>query len=112
DRLLLRPRFDDPRRAHWPDALQLPQPFGRRFDDVEDLPAEGAYQLVRVNRSDATDHAGGKVLLYAIGRGRSRGAQEPRLELRAMSAVVNPLAGRADPLAGRDGRCVAYHRHQ
>jgi hypothetical protein len=38
------------------------------------------------------DHAGGKVLLDAVGRGRGRGAQEPRLELLAVGPIVDPFA--------------------
>ena len=42
----------------------------------------------------------------------ARGAQEPRLELLAVGAVVDPLAGRRDPLAGRNRGGMADHGHQ
>jgi hypothetical protein len=40
-----------------------------------------------------------------------RGAQEPRLELPAMGAVVDPLARGHDPFAGGNDRSMAHHRH-
>ena len=42
----------------------------------------------------------------------ARGAQEPRLELLAMGAVVDPFARGGDPLAGGDRRGVADDGHQ
>ena len=60
------------------------------------------------NRSGvAADHAGGEVLLDAIGRSWGRGAQEPRFELLAVGAVVDPSAGGRDPLASRNGCSMA-----
>ena len=41
-----------------------------------------------------------------------RGAQEPRFELLAVGAVVDPFARGGDPLAGRDGCGMADHGHQ
>ena len=40
-----------------------------------------------------------------------RGAQEPRFELLAVGAVVDPFARRRDPLAGRNGCGMAHHRY-
>ena len=40
-----------------------------------------------------------------------RGAQEPRLELLAVGAVVDPFARGGDPLAGRNGCGMADHGH-
>src|SRR5262249_5206493 len=40
-----------------------------------------------------------------------RCAQEPRLELLAMGAVVDPFAGGRDPLAGGNGCDMANHGH-
>ena len=85
---------------------------GCRLDDVEHLLAEGAHELLGVDRADAPDHAGGKVLLDAFDRRRRRGAQEARLELLAVGAVVDPFARRGDPLAGRNGGGMADHGHQ
>ena len=80
--------------------------------DVEHLLAEGPDQLLGVDRADAADHAGAEILLDAVDRGRRRGLQEPRLELLAMGAVVDPFARRRDPLAGGDRRRVADDGHQ
>jgi len=49
-------------------------------------------ELLRVGRADAPDHAGREVLLNAVGRGRGRCAQEPRLELLAVGSIVDPFA--------------------
>ena len=41
-----------------------------------------------------------------------RGAQEPRLELLAVGAIVDPFARGRDPLAGGDRCGVADHRNE
>ena len=76
----------------------LPMPiagFGsrvrRRLNNVEHLLAEGAQELLGVGRANAPDHAGREVLLDAVGRGRGRCAQEPRLELLAVCSIVDPF---------------------
>ena len=69
------------------------------------------HELLGVDRADAADHAGGEILLDAVGRSRRRGAQEPRLELLAVGAVVDPFARRGNPLAGRNGCGVPNDRH-
>ena len=79
------------------------QPRRRLLDDVEHLFAEGLDQLLGVDRADALDHAGGKVLLDALGGGRRRRAQEVGAELHAVRPVVDPPAARLDELAGTDG---------
>src|SRR5262249_39207775 len=73
--------------------------------------AKGANQLLGVDRSHATDHAGRQVFFDAVGRSRHRCAQEPRLELLAVGAVVDPFAGGRDPLAGGNGGGMANHGH-
>src|SRR3989442_14068981 len=57
------------------------------------------------------DHAGRQVFFDAVGRSRRRCAQEPRLELLAVGAVVDPFAGGRDPLAGGNGGGMANHGH-
>src|SRR6266567_578700 len=86
--------------------------FRLRLDDVEYLVAEGAQELLRVDRTNAADHSRGQVLLDALGRRRSRGLEEPGFELLTVGAVVDPLAGRRDPLAGRDRGGVANYGDQ
>ena len=51
------------------------------------------------------------VLLDAVGRSRGRCTQEPRLELLTVRAVVDPVARRGNPLAGRNGCGVPNDRH-
>ena len=99
----------DPVGPHRTDAVDLAQAFGLRLDDVEHLLAEGAHQLLGVDRPDAADHAGAEVFLDAVERGRCRGLQELRLELLAMGAVIDPFARCGDPLAGGDHRGVPDH---
>src|SRR6266516_7691689 len=84
------------------DAVHLPQAIRLRLDDVEHLVAEGAQELLRVDRTNAADHSRGEVLLDTLGRGGRRGLEEPGFELLAVGAVVDPVAGCRDPLAGRD----------
>ena len=59
---------------------------------ISNFLAECAYQLLGVDGSYAADHAGREVFLDPIRRSRDRGAQEPRFELLAVGAVVDPLA--------------------
>ena len=112
DHLLLGPCRRDPLGPHGPDAGDLPQPLRGRPDHVEDGVAEGSHQLLGIDRTDAPDEPGAEVLADTVVRGRLGRPQEPRPELRAVRPVVHPLAGRGDPLAGRDCRRVADHRHQ
>ena len=91
DRLLLSPAGNDPTRTHRANAVDFPQASGLRLDDVEHLVAEGAEELLGVNRADAPDHAGGKVLLDAFDRRRLRGLEEPSPELLAVGAVIHPI---------------------
>src|SRR6266568_615983 len=76
--------------------------FRLRLDDVEYLLAEGAQELLRVDRANAADHSRGEVLLDAFGRRWRGGLEEAGFELLAVSAVVDPAAGCRDPLPGRD----------
>ena len=59
-----------PSPTYRPDAIDLPQPVGLSLDDIKDCLAERADQLLGVNRSDPSDHAGGEVALNADDRGR------------------------------------------
>jgi hypothetical protein len=69
-------------------------------------------QFLCVDRPDALDHAGGEVLLDALGRGRRRRAQEICAKLYAVRSVVDPPSARLHELAGADGRSVADDRDQ
>ena len=100
--LLLGPGARDALGAHRPDAGHLAQALRFGLDDVEHPLAECLDQLPGVDRADAADHAGGEILLDAIGRGRSRAAQKAGFELLAVGAVVDPFARGGDPLAGGD----------
>ena len=76
------------------------------LDDVEDLLTERLDQLLGIDRTDAADHAGAQVLLDAIDRCRRRRAQEARLELLPVDAVVDPFARGGHPFPGGDDRGV------
>jgi hypothetical protein len=101
--LLFGPGRDDTLRAHRSDPVDLTQAVGLGLDHVKYVLAEDSDQLLGVNRANAADHA--------LDRWR-RSPQEPGLELLAMGAIVHPFSQRRDPLAGRDGCGVAYHRHE
>ena len=109
--LLFGPGGENAGRPNRPDAIDLTQSIRSALDDVENLLAECAHELLGVDRPYAADHAGGEVFLDAVGRRRRRGAQEARFELLAMGAVIDPLARRHDPFAGGNGGSVANHRH-
>ena len=109
DHLLLRPAGDDARGPLRADAGDLAQAVRLLLDQVEHRFAEGAHQLLGVDRADAADHAGAEVLLDALQRGRRGRLQERRPELQAVGAVVDPASGGADELAGRDQGGVADH---
>ena len=102
NRFLLGPRVGDAPGANLADAGDLAKPFGLGLDDVEHLVAERLHQLAGVDLADAAYHARAQVLLDALGRRRRRAAQEVRLELVAVGAVVDPLPGCGGPLPGRD----------
>src|SRR5262249_1682621 len=72
---------------------------------------KGANEFFGVDGSHATDHAGREIFFDAVGRSWWRCAQEPRLELLAMGAVVDPFAGGRDPLASGNGCGMANHGH-
>ena len=107
DDLLLGPAGDDPLRALRADAGHLAQAVGLLLDDVEHGFAEGAHELLRIDRPDAADHAGAEIFLDALDRRRCRRLEERGSELDAMRAVVDPAAARLDELAGRDHRGMA-----
>ena len=109
--LLLGPGGENAGGANRPNAVDLTQSVRHRLDNVEHLLAEGAHELLGINRANAPDHAGREVLLDAVSRGRGRRAQEPGFELLAMGAVVDPFARGGDPLAGRNSCGMADHGH-
>src|SRR5215467_2744905 len=96
-------------RANRPDTVDLAQPIWCGFYDFEHLLAKGANELFGVDRPHAPDHAGREVFFDAVVRSWRRCAQEPRLELLAVGAVVNPCARGRDPLAGGNGCGIANH---
>src|SRR5215831_579507 len=109
--LLFGPGGENAGRANRPDAVDLAQPIRSGLDDFEHLLAKGANEFFGVDRSHAPDHAGREVFFDAVGRSWRRCAQEPRLELLAVGAVVDPFAGGRDPLAGGNGGGMANHGH-
>src|SRR6516225_433703 len=102
--LLLRPTGDNPLRALGANAGHLPQPTRLLLDDVEHGFAEGADELLCVDRPDAAKHAGAQIFLDALDCRRRRCLEERGSELDAMRAVVDPGPARLDELAGGDHR--------
>jgi len=94
------------------DARDLTKALGFGFDRVEHLLAEGAHQLLGVDRSDASYHARSEVFLDAVKRRRLRSLQKLRLKLLTMRAIVDPFAGCRNPLAGGDDSRMPDHRDQ
>jgi hypothetical protein len=104
DDLLLCPASNDPLRALRADAGDLTQAARLLLDHVEHGFAKGAYELLRIDRPDAADHAGAEIFLDALDRRRCRGLQE---RLDAVRTVVDPGPTRLNELAGRDHRGMA-----
>src|SRR5271166_2686842 len=73
-------------------------------DDLEHGFAEGADELLRINRPDAADHARAEIFLDPLDRRWRRSLQERGFEMDAMRPIVNPRPARLDELAGRDHR--------
>ena len=96
----------------FPMPLTSRRRSGLGLDHIEHLLAERPDQLAGVDRADAPDHAGAEILFDALDRGRFRCADEARLELLAMGAVVDPLPGGGDPFPGRHHGGVADHGDQ
>ena len=107
--LLFGPGGENAGRANRPDTVDLAQPIRSGLYDFEHLLAKGANEFFGVDRPHAADHAGREVFFDAVGRSWWRCAQEPRLELLTMGAVVDPFAGGRDPLAGGNGCGIANH---
>src|SRR5262249_52812844 len=109
DHLLLGPSSHDAACAHGANAINLAQAIRLRLDDVENLLAEGAQELLGVDRADAANHPRRQIPFDSLDRCGRRGLEEPGLELLAMRAVVKPLARRGDPLASGYGGGMANY---
>ena len=59
----------------------LPQAFGVRLDNVENILAERLHETLGIDGANAADHAGAEIFLDAFNDGRSRGLEEMCLEL-------------------------------
>ena len=110
--LLLRPGLGNALGPYRADAVYFAQPPGLLLDDVEHAFSEGADQLAGIDRADASDGAGGEVFFHALGGRWRRKAEEARLELLTVRAVVDPLAGRRYPFAGGYHGGVAHYGDQ
>jgi len=95
------------RAALWPDPGDLTQAIGLLLDDVEHGFPEGAHELLRINRPNATNHAGAEIFLDPLDCRRCRSLEERGAKLDAMRAVIGPRPARLDELAGRDHRGMA-----
>jgi hypothetical protein len=109
---LLGPAGDDPLSTLRADAGHLAQAIGLLLDDLEDGFAEGADELLRIDRPDAADHPGAEIFLDALDGRRRCSLEERGFELDAVGAIVDPASARLDELTSRDHRCVADNRDQ
>ena len=76
DHLLLSPAANDALRPLRADPSHLAQATRLLLDDVEHGIAEGSHELLRVDRTDAADHARAEILLDPLGRRRCCGLEE------------------------------------
>jgi hypothetical protein len=110
--LLVRPGGSDAAGSDSADPSDLAQALGLGFNRIEHLLAECTHQLLGVNRSDTEYHARAEVFLDAVERRRLRSLQKFRLKLLTVGAIVDPLARRRNPLAGRDDGSMSDDRDQ
>src|SRR5262249_31680791 len=108
DCLLLGPGGRDASGSYRTDAVYLLQAIRCRLDDIEYLLTKGAQKLLGIARANAADHARGEVLLDGLDRRGRRGLKETSLDLLTVSAVIDPVAGRGHPFAGRDRSGMAH----
>src|ERR1700730_4250833 len=93
---LLGPAGDDPLSTLRADAGHLAQAIGLLLDDLEDGFAEGADELLRIDRPDAADHPGAEIFLDALDGRRRCSLEERGFELDAVGAIVDPASARLD----------------
>lgn len=74
--------------------------------------AERLDKLLRVDWTDAFDHAGAEVFFEPLERGRDNRRDPLCLELETVITVVQPSADDLDILAGTDRRGMPGHRYQ
>src|SRR5262249_31797605 len=110
--LLLGPSCGDAAGADGTDAVHLLQAMGLRLDDVEYLLAEGAQQLLGVNRADAADHSRREILFNPFGRGGCGSLEKARLKLLAVGAIINPVARGCNPFASRNHGGMSDQGHE
>ena len=112
DDLLLGPGVGDALGPNRANARHLAKPIGFGLDDIEDFLSEGLDHLPGVDRPDAPDHAGAQVFFDPVDRTRRRGLEKAGPELLTVGAIVDPFAGRGDPLAGGNDGGMADEGHQ
>jgi hypothetical protein len=98
---------DDPFRTLGADAGHFAQSPRLLLDYLKHSLAEGAHQLLGIDRPDTADHPGAEIFLDTLDGRRRRGLEERRPELDAMRTVIDPGPARLDELTGRDHRGVA-----
>ena len=101
---LFEPRFLDFAPAAGADPADFFESARIALDHVENLFAEMADEFLRVNRTNAFDHAAAKIFLEAFARGGRNCFSELSFELQAVFAVSHPMAFRGDPFAGGNRR--------
>jgi hypothetical protein len=74
--LLLGPAGDYPLRPLWADTGHFAQTTRLLLDDIEHGFAEGAHELLCIDRPDAADHARAEILLDPLDRGGRRSLEE------------------------------------
>ncbi|OPZ80633.1 MAG: hypothetical protein BWY76_03304 [bacterium ADurb.Bin429] len=109
--VLLRPGLYDIGGFLRADARHLQQALGVFFDNVQRLQPEGAHELRRRLRPDASDGAAAQVLFHAVQRGRFQDLIAHHAQLRAVLPVRLPLAPHLKRLARHRVDEVAEHRH-
>jgi hypothetical protein len=92
DRLLLGPGGCDSAGSYRTDAVHLAQTIRLRLNDVEHLLAEGARELLGIDRANAADHSRGEVLLDALDRSEL-GRPKPSLTIPTRTPRASPVQG-------------------
>ena len=110
--LLFVPAFADELQTLGADALDFLQKRGAFVDDLQGAGAEDLDDFAREMRADAFHQTGAEILFDAVPGVRWRAAHLGGLELLAVFAVVDPLAGRFEILSRDDAGEMADDRDQ
>ena len=85
------------------NTVHILQPGRLFFNDVKNTLAKLVHQLLRINGTDAFNHAAAQIFLDALFRSRRRAVEHLGPELLAIFLVLHPSPLSRDPFSCTDG---------